>query len=91
MLIIIKNENWSIIPYPEYEFLYISCYGCIMRLNGVITEGTLHNGYLSIDIYHKNNNNRANLLIHIIVEAAFLERNDELMVNHKDGNKLIIR
>lgn len=59
-----------------------------MRPNGSITEGTLSGDYLIITVALKNSTKRSNVRIHRIIAATFLGRNDDLLVNHKDGNKL---
>lgn len=82
-----SDEQWNLMPYPEYEPLYVSTHGRVLRQNGFITGGCLHNGYSNITIYYKNSKRRATLLLHRVIAATFLGRNDDLIVNHKDGNK----
>jgi len=59
----------------------------IKRTNGKITYGSVYNGYLCISTYNINDATRHNLRVHRLVIATFHGRNDNLLVNHKDGNK----
>lgn len=82
------DEKWVLIPYPELQPLYVSQYGRTMRTYGRISNGILSiAGYMTITVKYKDSNDRANLPIHRLVMAAFHGRNDDLVVNHKDGNK----
>lgn len=51
-------------------------------------EGSVHKDYLLISVYDIADKKYLVRPVHRLVAAAFLGRNDDLMVNHKDGNKL---
>lgn len=80
------NEIWKLAPYPEYETLYVSDHGRVMRLNGKLSEGSLDDGYLYILVRDATEKSRK-IFIHTLVLASFLERNDNLQVNHIDHNR----
>ena len=87
------NEEWFIAPFPEYEPIYVSSYGRIMKSSGIIVTGSFLEGYFRISISYANyiftNNSSVYTTeaLHRIVAATFLGRHDHLYVNHKDGNK----
>ena len=57
-----------------------------MRNNGKITNGSAEGKYLKFKVPVKGSINRVTLKVHRVVAASFLGRNDNLVVNHKDGN-----
>lgn len=86
--ILYTDEVWKMVPYTEYELLYASSYGRIMKFNGDISGGYRSGNYLNITMYEKNTGNRTSKSVHRLIAAAFLGRNDNLQINHKDGNTL---
>lgn len=83
-----ENENWKLVPFPEYVSVYASNYGRIGRLNGKITSGYINNGYYSITLYDNITGKQSAKRVHRLIASAFLGINNLLQVNHKDGNKL---
>lgn len=84
---IYEGEEWYPIPFPEFEQLFASNYGRIRRLSGKITKGSNQNGYYSITVYDIITGAKLPRRVHRLVAATFLGRNDEMQVNHKDGNR----
>ena len=84
----IPDEIWVPSPYQNLEITYVSSYGRIIRTNGDITSGFENNGYVMIGTYENFSHKYIEKRVHRIVDAAFFGINDELEVNHKDGNKL---
>ena len=83
------NEFWRLVPYENYSTLYASSYGRVMRENGEITEGYRNSyGYLKITFYEKNTGKRLEKHVHTLIAAAFYGITDDLVVNHKDRDKL---
>lgn len=80
------DEVWQLVPYPDYETLYASSYGRILKSTGHITKGSLINEYLVIGVYDNVQQKYVNKRVHRLIAAAFFGRNDQLIVNHKDGN-----
>ncbi len=82
-----ENEEWKIVPHPDYDGLWGSSSGRIRTKTGKISPGNLkEDGYLYIgltDIYRKKHQVR----VHRLIAVAFYGWNAELVVNHKDGNK----
>lgn len=86
---LLPGEVWKLVPYPEYETLYASSYGRIMKENtGHITTGSIQNGYLHFSVYDIVNNKYVNRRMHRFVAAAFFGRHDNLVVNHKGGDTI---
>jgi hypothetical protein len=87
---ILPGEIWKNISI-EYGNTCISSHGRIMKENGHITIGSLHCGYMRISLYNIFTQKYDMIKVHRIVAKCFLENIpdniDELMVNHKDGNK----
>ena len=80
------EEEWKLAPFPEYEPIYVSNYGRLMKQDSILTFGNQQGGYLVISL-RKQIGGKTNVRVHRLVAATFLGRNDDLMVNHKDGNK----
>lgn len=81
-----QDEKWCQIPFPEYDTLYVSNYGRVMFENGRITEGTVSGKYLFVNVGIKNSTKRAKIQVSRLVAATFFGRNNDLFVNHKNGN-----
>ena len=84
---LIIGEEWRIVPYPEYEELYASSHGRIKRANGKITYGNKAGGYMKINATTIDKTRKIHLNVHILIASAFYGRHNNLIVNHKDGNK----
>ena len=80
------GEEWRLAPFPEYESIYVSNYGRLMKQDGVLTFGNQQGGYLVISL-RKQSGGKTNVRVHRLIAASYLGRNNDLMVNHKDGNK----
>ena len=74
--------------FPEYESMYASSYGRIVLSDGVIRDGHLNGKYLTIVINDINSTRRYTLTVSRVIAASFFGRNDDLIVNHKDGNTI---
>ena len=85
---IYASEEWRTSQYPELENFYVSNYGRIYKSDGTITKGYKKNGYLVLGVYENNSTHHVKRYIHRLVAASFFGRNDDLEVNHKDGDKL---
>lgn len=92
----IPGEIWKPVPYPEYEPMEASDYGRVRKLRtGRTTKGHNANGYRNVSVLlmkakldsENNTKKKISILIHRLVAAAFLGRNDDKVVNHKDGKK----
>jgi hypothetical protein len=83
----ITGEIWKQIPYPEYGGILISNFGRIKYLNGRINYGRISEGYYITILKNIYTGASKKHLIHRLVMATFVEINDELQVNHKDGDK----
>jgi HNH endonuclease len=84
---LIDGEEWRIAPFPEYQKLYASNMGRIKkRERGAPTFGNDNYGYRRIHV-RTVDGKKATVAVHEITLASFIGRNDEMDVNHKDGNK----
>lgn len=83
-----NNEVWQQIPYPELKLIYYaSNLGRIKNESGHIIKGSLKDdGYYAVH-FERKDGSRTNPLLHRLVAATFFGRNDELYVNHRNGNK----
>ena len=78
-------EIWKTIEdFPDYE---ISDRGRVRnkKTNSIMIPGISKQGYLHVGL--RKNGVRKNVYIHRLVASSFLGKNDDLVVNHKDGNK----
>ena len=78
-------EIWKTIEdFPGYE---ISDRGRVRnkKTNSIMIPGISKQGYLHVGL--RKNGVRKNVYIHRLVASSFLGKNDDLVVNHKDGNK----
>src|SRR5690606_29900833 len=58
------NEEWRLSPFVQYKPFYVSSYGRILRPNGRISNGNVHNGYMTITIYDINTNEMYERRVH---------------------------
>ena len=84
---IFQDEEFKLIPFEEYEPLFVSNFGRLRNIDGVIREGYVNNKYLSTNVYLKSNHKQKTEFIHRLVIATFSTRNDILHVNHKNGSQ----
>ena len=83
----IDNEEWKPVPHPDYDGLSASSIGRIQTKTGKITAGNLReDGYLYIGLTDINRK-KHQVRVHRLVAMAFYGWNDDMLVNHKDGNK----
>lgn len=82
-----EDEVWKKIPYPELEnIMLVSNLGRLKYIeDGKITIGSEVKGYLNIG--PRIGGKRRRRAVHRLVMAAFHGINEEMLVNHKDGNK----
>ena len=59
-----------------------------MILDVVISLGFINDGYYHINLYDKINKKYIMNRVHRLVELNCLDINKDLIVNHKDGNRL---
>jgi hypothetical protein len=78
-------EDWCIIKnFPNYE---VSNFGKIRNKKTLrVLKETLRNGYPSVSLCKDSKSITTN--IHQVVASTFLEKIDNKIVNHKDGNTL---
>lgn len=81
-----SNEKWRLIPYSEFERIWVSNYGRIKK-SYKIMRGYLCYGYLFITARNKNSRKRTQFRVHRLVLETFVGAKTHLFVNHKDGNK----
>lgn len=82
----LEGEVWKQIPYEEYGPILASNLGRIKRSNGKITTGYIHNGYWTIGLKILNTLILKSIRVHRLIIGSFYGRQDNLQVNHKDGN-----
>lgn len=84
----LDDEIWKIHPnYPNYK---VSNKGRIKGIRNKIISTRVHEGYLDCRIIDKDDNKKSPR-IHKLVADLFIDKpfsDEELVVNHKDGNKL---
>lgn len=83
-----ENEMWYVVPYLEYDTVYASTYGRLFTSSNEITFGSIKNGYSEIELYNNFTEKYDDVKVHRLIAATFGGRNDNLIVNHKDGNGL---
>lgn len=83
------NEIWKSSKdiFPEYVEFFVSSLGRFRRNTGKTSSGYSRGGYRSIKVLLKSNNTHVPRQVHVLVLGCFEGREDNLIVNHKDGNK----
>jgi hypothetical protein len=77
--------EWRAIP--ESYYLVSECGDIYSKFSDTILKPQINKGgYLQLTLYISNI--RANHRVHRVVGRVFLGENEELQINHKDGNKL---
>ena len=82
----LPGEIWRPIPLEGWERCYVSTMGRIKKDDGHLLTGTPSNGYISMRI--RNNGIVFRESLHRLVATAFHGQHDDLVVNHKDGDKM---
>lgn len=81
---IYEGEIWKPCVDPNFQGFYISSIGRIKTKRNKITYGAESNGYKMTSVYV--NGVRTTRKVHCLMAESFFGR-QELLVNHKDGNK----
>ena len=82
---LLENEIWKELTYDRYMF-NVSNYGRVKNKNGYSYGSLTDSGYLRTS--STLNKQIIKKFVHVLVAEAFLTKiNDNLIVNHKDGNK----
>lgn len=84
----IEGEEWKLAPYPEYEPIKVSSKGRYMTRNGRASYGSRKDVYAMVNVYDITTKKKVKIGLHRLIASAFLGRCDEMVVNHKDLNKL---
>ena len=78
---LIEGEQWRMSAYSDH--------GRVWRPDKLImTYGYICSGYMTIDLYHNQEQKYMHCKVHRLVLASFHYRDENMVVNHKDGNKI---
>lgn len=84
----VSNGIWrSSEVFPEYESFLVSSLSGFRGKDGTTTKGWMRGAYLSINVRCNITKKHKSQQVHRLVIACFNGRNDELIVNHKNGTK----
>ncbi len=83
----LPNEEWKQIPIDGFGELFASTSGRVKSSLGKPTYGHLSGRYMFVTLKDSNSKKHSKT-VHRLITSAFHGRHAELVVNHKNGNKL---